>query len=155
MLMIDDNNAQRALDWLCLRWCKTVLTNGASFHDDAVVFNSMSLLKFFYHRIFIGARGYLQVNFMWNVAVNSDGINRVEAWDFAHPVWTKGDCAASKNLFKVSEKTSSTKKLLEVLFSRDEDVFAGYYPFIFKGESLEEILVKADLEDVRENKDEE
>ena len=155
MLMIDDNDAQRALDWLCLRWCKTVNTNRASFRDDIVVLNSMPLLKSFFHRVFVDVRGILKVSFVWDVVVNSDGLNRVEVWNFDHDVWTKGDLAASKHVFKVFEKTSSTKKLLEVLFSRDEHVFAGYYPFVFKGESLEEILMKADLEDVKEMKDEE
>ena len=139
--------AKKVLDYLCLRWCKRVYTirsRGKIYADTSPD------IKSFNHSLFIDDSNHIALSFDWNVHLNSGADDN---WKFSHELWIKDMWKNGQDyekMFFVEEHPKTTECMLQRVFSEGKTIFAAYYPLIDEGESLEEILVKADLEGVND-----
>ena len=139
--------AKKVLDYLCLRWCKrvyTIMSHGKIYADTSPD------IKSFKHSLFIDDNQRIALSFKWDVHQD----NRAdEIWSFSHELWIKDVWNNEQDhdkMFFVEEHPKTTEDMLRRVFSEKKEVFAAYYPLIDEGESLEEIKVKADLEEIND-----
>ena len=138
--------AKKVLDYLCFRWCKrvyTIMSHGKIYADKSPD------IKSFKHSLFIDDNQRIALSFKWDVHIGGAD----EIWNFSHELWIKDMWKNGQDydkMFFAEEHLKTTEDMLQRVFSEKKEVFAAYYPLIDEGESLEEILVKADLEEVND-----
>ena len=138
---------KKVLDYLCLRWCKRVYvirSRGKIYADTSPD------IKSFKHSLFIDDNQRIALSLNWDVH-QDNGVDDI--WNFSHELWIKDMWKNGQDydkMFFVEEYPRTTEDMLQHVFSEKKEVFAGYYPLIDEGESLEEVLVKADLEEVND-----
>ena len=126
--------AKKILDYLIRRFQR---------HPQTTRLKSMCIVK----------RGFYQNLVISYVAESTNSSNCLCLWAVEASCYISSCAACDNDRLMLKEKGNTAKNIVECLFktAKNKNIVNGlniYVPFIFKGETPEEILVKADLEEI-------